>query len=204
MLHAAWLRGARAEGGDCVPAMAATAEANLAAFEAPVAEAHRGRLALAHERLAEDAWLAAPPRVATWDAAELTPEALGGPGAAAPPYDACVSNLPHGRMVHVGGRARGDVRALLAALRPLARAHAFLAPAPLRPLLAELGYRGVAEVSVCRSGRRFLAVAYGDDDADGVGGTGANVEQLCLQLAELAAPSRESRRLGLGSNCSKE
>ena len=81
---------------------------------------------------------------------------------------------------------------------------AFLAPAPLRPVLAELGYRGVAEVSVCRSGRRFLAVAYGDDDADGVGGTGANVEQLCLQLAELAAPSRESRRLGLGSNCSKE
>ena len=181
VLHAAWLRGAIAQGGDCVPAMAATATANLAAFEDAVDEAHVTRLGMA---AGEDAQAASSrPHVDVWDASALDCEALGFQA------DACVSNLPHGRMVHVGGAAAramggGDnstaLRSLLAALRPLARAHAFFSPAPLAPTLEALGFSGVIEVSVCRSDRRFLAVVLGDADA-------ACVAPLCAQLLDVSA-----------------
>ena len=87
---------------------------------------------------------------------------------------AVVSNLPFGRQVNVGGKVGGgrhgeatmeELEPLLLALRDVAPRHAFVTGAPVASTMRALGYANVADVSLCRHGRMFLTVAYGERGA---------------------------------------
>lgn len=153
MLFEAWVRGARAVGGEIEASLAGQARANLRAFSGACAEGHRARLA---------GVLSAPvpaPEVYAMDAAdagELLADDV--------PFDAVVCNVPDGKSVAVGGapgRATDPLDALLAVTLPLAPRHAFVSARPLAPRLAALGFAAVSEACVCRTGKRYLAVARG-------------------------------------------
>jgi len=108
---------------------------------------------------------------AEWHAAAA--ERFGDPEAR---VAAVVSNLPFGRQVNVGGKVGGgrhgeatmeELEPLLLALRDVAPRHAFVTGAPVAPTMRALGYANVADVSLCRHGRMYLTVAYGESGAFG-------------------------------------